>query len=200
LTVQRTIMGKIKINEKTRFLFKNLLKGLAWLAILLLLFFFVKNNVDIEVYEKYSKYLDNETRVYTIYTFSEIFFGIFPPELFMIWALERSDLNTYITIIGILAFISYSSGWIAYLFGRYLNGTLIYRFVRRKFLRKYERLFNNYGLYLIVVAATTPVPFSAVCMLVGSVKYPFNKFFYYSLFRFLRFAAYSFIVWETVQL
>ena len=118
----------------------------------------------------------------------------------MIWALDKGNLNTYISIIIILSMISYTAGWLTYLFGRYLNSTLFYRFIRRKFLRRYERLLNKYGVYLIIVAATTPVPYSAVCMLVGSVKYPVNKFFYYTLFRFVRYSLYAFIIWETILL
>ena len=188
------------MGDKTRFLLKNILKGFAWLGALLLLFVFIKNNVDVEIYEKYKRYLENDLTVYTIYTLSEVFFGIIPPELFMIWALDKGDLHMYIYIIVILSVISYLAGWLAYLTGRYLNGTILYRYVRKRFLGKYERLFNTYGLYLIVVAAITPIPYAAICMMVGSVKYPFKKFFGYSMFRFVRFAVYSIIVWETIQL
>lgn len=188
------------MNDKTKFLLKNLLKGFIWLAVILLLFFFVQNNIDATVYQKYKHYLDNETRVFTVYIFSELLFGIFPPELFMIWAMEKKDLVIYINIVSLLALISYLAGTVAFYFGRYLNSTLFYRYIRKRFLNKYEKLLNEYGVYLIIVAATTPIPYSAVCMMVGAVKYPPKRFFIYSLFRFVRFAAYSFIVWETIKL
>ena len=188
------------MSDRTKFLLKNLLRGLIWLTLILFAFVFIKNNVDIETYEKYKHYLDNDTRVYTIYSLSELFFGILPPELFMIWALDKGDLQIYTTINILLAFISYAAGWVTYLFGRYLHSTIFYRFIRSKFLRKYERLLNTYGVYLIIVAAITPIPYSAVCMLVGSVKFPFRKFLFYTLFRFLRFMVYAFIIWETITL
>ncbi len=188
------------MSDKTKFLLRNLLRGIIWLVALLLIFLFIKNNVNVEVYQKYSRFLEDEFKVYTIYTLSELFFGIIPPELFMLWALEKGDVYIYINVILILAGISYAAGCVAYFIGRYLNSTLFYRYIRKRFMPKYERLLNTYGVYLIVVASLTPVPYSAICMLVGSAKYPFNKFFLYAIFRFLRYAAYSFIIWETIKL
>jgi membrane protein DedA with SNARE-associated domain len=114
----------------------------------------------------------------------------------MIWALRYHDISGYITIIAFLAVISYMAGITGYFIGRYLNTTLFFRFFRRKILGRSDRLLNIYGIYLIMVAATTPLPFSGVAMLIGSVRYPFRKYFSYSLMRFLRFAVYSWIIWE----
>lgn len=188
------------MGEKTKFLLKNLLRGLIWLAIIIAAFLFIRSNVDVETYEKYSHLLDNTVGMFIVYIISELFFGIIPPELFIIWALDTQEISGYIIINLLLALFSYGAGIAGYFFGRFLYSTLFYRFIRRKFLRKYERLLNKYGPYLIIVASLTPIPYSAICMLVGSVKYPFRRFLGYTLFRFLRFIAYAFIIWETVTL
>ena len=77
-----------------------------------------------------------------------------------------------------------------------MNKTLYYRYLRRRFLSKMERRLQNFGPYLIIVAALTPVPFSGVAMLVGSVRFSPQKYLLFSLTRFLRFGIYAWIFWE----
>ncbi|VAW25787.1 hypothetical protein MNBD_BACTEROID06-183 [hydrothermal vent metagenome] len=182
--------------SKYRFLVKNLLKGIAWFAILMLAFIYFKDNISFTADNGLMKYGNSPVIVFAIYSVSEIIVGIIPPELFMMWSLELAEYRNYIVDLALLAVISYAAGTIAYLFGRYFNGTVLYRYLRRKYLKKYEEKFNKYGGFLLVVAAVTPVPYSAICALIGSVKYPFKKFFLISLFRFARFAVYGYLVWR----
>ncbi len=182
--------------KKSTFLLKNIIRGLIWLLIIVAAFLIVKNKVDIN-YLKWLKPLsDNPPLMFLIFFTSEVIIGIIPPEIFMIWALRNESVTEYATLIFLLSFISYLAGLIGYFFGRYLNTTLLYRFLRRKFLKKMENQLNIYGPYIIIVAALTPLPFSGVSMLVGSVKYPLKKYILYSLLRFTRFVVYSWFIWE----
>ena len=138
----------------------------------------------------------NSVAIFSIFLISEIVFGIIPPEFFMIWALRHEVLLLYIQNIAALALMSYSAGVIGYFVGSYFNTTVMYRLLRRNYLGKYEQMFNNYGGFLILVAALTPLPFSGICILVGAVKYPTRKFFWISLSRFIRFIVYALIIWE----
>ncbi|UCH13807.1 MAG: VTT domain-containing protein [Bacteroidales bacterium] len=183
-------------DKKSTFFFRNLLRGLIWLVVIIVVFWFLKNKVDVNYLAWLEPVYTNSAIVILIYTISEILIGIIPPEVFMIWALQNGSVVTYAMLILMLAVLSYLAGLIGYFFGRYLNTTLLYRFIRRKFLKKMERMLNLYGLYIIIVAALTPLPFSGVSMLVGSVKYPLKKYILYSLFRFARFAIYSWFIWE----
>ncbi len=182
--------------NKYRFLIKNLLKGIAWFAVLMLAFIYFKDNISFTADSGLMKYGNSPIIIFAIYSVSEIIVGIIPPELFMMWSLELAEHRNYIIDLALLAIISYAAGTIAYLFGRYFNGTVLYRYSRRKYLKKYEEKFNKYGGFLLIVAAVTPVPYSAICALVGSVKYPFKKFFLISLFRFARFGVYGYLVWK----
>lgn len=182
--------------DKYQFLFRNLLKGLGWLAVLLLLFIYFKEDISFQADSELMKYGNNPFLVFSIYSLSEVIIGIIPPELFMMWSLELAEHRNYIIDLAILAIISYAAGTLSYLFGRYFNGTVLYRYTRKRYLRKYEEKFNQYGGFLLFVAAVTPLPYSAICALVGSVKYPINRFFLISLFRILRFVVYGFLVWE----
>lgn len=171
-----------------------------WLAIIIGIFLLFKKFVNINYLLWLAPVYDNPLIIYAIFLTSEVVVGIIPPEVFMIWALRYNETTGYISIIAFLAVISYLAGLTGYFIGRYLNTTLFFRFFRRKVLGRSEKLLNIYGIYLIIVAALTPLPFSGIAMLVGSVRYPFKKYFYYSLLRFLRFAVYSWIIWEANML
>ena len=182
--------------EKSSFLLRNLLRWLIWLAIIIAVFLFFKNKVDLNYLNWLKPVYSSPTIMFLIFFTSEVIVGIIPPEVFMIWALRNGDVAEYTSLILLLSVLSYMAGLIGYCFGRYLNTTLLYRFIRRKFLSKLERMLNMYGLYIIIVAAITPLPFSGVSMLVGSVKYPVKKYILYSALRFARFIVYSWFIWK----
>jgi len=181
---------------KYHFLFSNLLKGLGWLIVLLLVFIYFKDSINLQDDNGLIKYGNSPITVFIIYSISEVIIGIIPPELFMMWSLEFAEYRNYIFDLSLLASISYAAGTLSYLFGRFFSRTVIYRYLRKRYLRKYEENFNEYGGFLLFVAAVTPVPYSAICMLLGSVKYSLKKFLLISLFRLVRFAVYGFLVWE----
>ena len=54
----------------------------------------------------------------------------------------------------------------------------------------------RYGGFLVIVASLTPIPSTGVPMLVGLLKFPLKNYLLFSLFRFVRFAVYGFIIWE----
>jgi len=183
-------------DSKASFLLKNLLKGLLWFGALLLIYILLKDRVEISPESWVGKVSDNSVLVLSIFLASEIIIGIIPPEIFMGWAASQGGLSTYISYVILLAVISYAAGVIGYFVGRYLRKTILFRFTRRKFFGQVENFFKSYGGFLIFVAAVTPVPYSAVCMLVGSVKFPFPMFLLITLSRFLRFGVYAYIMWE----
>ena len=182
--------------KKSAFLIRNILRGLIWLAVIIAIFLFFKYKVDINYLYWLKPVYSNPPLIFLIFFTSEVIIGIIPPEIFMIWALRNGSISEYASLILLLSVVSYTAGLIGYFFGRYLNTTLLYRFIRLKFLKKMERMLNIYGLYIIIVAALTPLPFSGVSMLVGSVKYPLKKYIFYSLLRFARFAIYSWLIWQ----
>ena len=105
------------------------------------------------------------------------------------------NLSTMVDII-LLSTISYGAGLIGYFIGKTFYDTRIYEFLQDRLLGKYETFLRKFGGFLIIVAALTPLPFSGICILVGSVKFNYKKFMLFSSFRFLRFFAYGYIVWQ----
>jgi membrane protein DedA with SNARE-associated domain len=186
--------------EKTTFFLKNLLRGLSYLAVLLVAYYVIKNNVSVGFVDLLEPLFENVALILSIYTLSELLFGIIPPELFMIWALRTGTIPGYAFYIFLFAVISYVAGFLGYLFGAYLDSTLYYRYVRKRLLGKYHSLLQKYGVFLILVAALTPLPYSGISMLMGSFRYPVKKYLIWALSRFIRYAAYAAVIWKTALL
>lgn len=186
----------IKYQSRRQFLWRNLLRGFGFLAILVALFIFFKKEVDVEYIAWLEPIYSRPLLMFLIYTASEVLFGIIPPEIFMMWALEKGDIYHYYLVIFLLMFISYGAGWLAFFVGRQGRHTSWYRFIKRRYFSKYEVYFQEFGGFLIIVAAVTPVPFAGVCMLVGAANYKTSRFLVYSLFRLARFIVYAAIIWE----
>lgn len=186
----------MKASDKSSFFFRNLVKGLIWLGVIVGLFVFAKHNVNKELLIRMEPLFSHTFLILLIYTISEFLIGIIPPEVFMIWSLRSGVAHTYVMYVLLLTVISYLAGFTAYLFGRYLHNTRLYKYIRIRYLQKSEVLLHEYGLYLILVSSLTPLPFSGVAMLVGSVHYPLKKYIYWSLSRYLKFALSAWIIWE----
>jgi len=190
----------MKMNDRSRFLLRNMLRGLLWLGVLVALFIYAKHKIDVNYLAFLEPVYERPIVVYLIFLFSEVVFGIIPPEIFFIWAARTGELTSYVWSIVFLAVTSYFAGMLGFFIGYRFGLTKFYRLIRMRFLGKYERLLNRFGPFLIIVAALTPVPYSAISMLVGAVKYPFLRYLIYASFRFVRFAAYSYVIWEANKL
>lgn len=191
----------MKLSSRIRFLLRNGLKGLLWLLIILGAFFLfeeivISKNPDLWIEKFYAK----PEIIYLIYFASELFFGIIPPELFMIWAINKAGIGHYFIHLGFFAIVSYAMGYLTFLIGQFLYKRVSFRYFRMKFLKESWPLLRKYGLFLIIVAALTPVPWSAVSLLVGSAGYPSKGYLKYALFRLLRFAVYGYIIFQTHQI
>ena len=182
--------------ERTRFFLKNLFRGLIWLAVIVGGYFYLESHYDFTLEGLLGELYHHPGVIFTIFFVSETVFGIIPPELFMIWALRNEVLADYVGNVILLALVSYMAGVIGYYIGKYLGNTKLYRTLKKNYLGRFEKHVNRFGGFLVIVAALTPLPFSGICMLIGTVKYPFRKFLIISLSRILRFVAYGAIVWE----
>jgi membrane protein YqaA with SNARE-associated domain len=77
--------------------------------------------------------------------------------------------------------------------GRLLRkNTRLNIYIQNKF-QKYVPYINKWGGVFIVIAAITPLPFSPVCLLGGTLNYPLKKYAMYAATRLIRFAIYGFI-------
>jgi len=190
----------MNISSRMRFLIRNGLRGLAWFAALILVYILFREIV-VEKNPEYwiEQFYGQPEIIYLIYIASEIFFGLIPPELFMIWAVEKADVTHYWWNLAFFAGVSYAAGYLAFLVGQFLHKRTSFRYVRIRFFKNIWPKLKKYGIFLIVVAALTPLPWSAVSMLVGASGYPSQRYLRYALFRLLRFAVYGYIIYQTHQ-
>ena len=186
--------------HKITFLLKNLMKGLFWLVVLAVSYVIIQKYFGFDLKVFLGPLYDNNLVIYFIFLVSELIFGIIPPEFFMLWAANKNLWPLYLQHVTALMFISYLAGIIGYLIGAKFGETKFYRLLKRNRLGQFEKHFRQFGGFLVVVAALTPIPFSGICMLVGSVKYNFKKFIWISMSRFIRFFLYAAIVWEANSL
>jgi membrane protein YqaA with SNARE-associated domain len=190
----------MEAQEETRssFLFKNLIRGLIWFAFIITVFILMEGYIQENFKSHIDVIRDNPAILYGIYTLSEIIFGILPPELFMmIWILDDIHVEGFIINLGILTVISYAAGILGYYIGKTFSKTKLYQEkIREKYLKQYEGKLKTFGGYLVFVGAVTPVPFSATCMLAGSVNLKFSDFLLICITRIIRFAAYGWMVWS----
>jgi membrane protein YqaA with SNARE-associated domain len=182
--------------EESRFsfLFKNLAKGLAWFALIIIAYLLVQK--ELNVYrDQINQVGDNMFLLVSIFTISEIVFGILPPEIFMLIWKTKGILSEYITNLIILTLISYAAGVLGYFIGRYFAKTEVYKKIHQRYLAEYDHKLRKFGGFLVVVGAVTPVPFSATCMLAGSVNLPLKHFLLLTISRIVRFAFYGALLW-----
>jgi len=191
----------MKLSPRMHFLLKNGVKGLAWLAVILLIYIFVENFFILHAPDEWVKrFYARPLVIYLIYFGSEFFFGIIPPEIFMIWAVKKGGVLNYTFTVAFFAVVSYVLGYVTFLIGQYLHKKIAFRYVRIKYFKQSWPQLKKYGIFLIIVAAITPLPWSAICLLVGSAGYPSGHFLRYALFRLLRYAIYGFIIFQTHQI
>jgi membrane protein YqaA with SNARE-associated domain len=180
---------------KSSFLIKNLIRGLLWFAVIITAYLLVQS--ELELYEEQiNKVGDNIPLLLSIFTVSEIVFGILPPEIFMLIWQTKGVLSEYIINLSILTIISYGAGVIGYFIGYYFSKTPSFKKIYDRYLKPQEANFKKYGGFLVIVGAVTPVPYSATCMLAGSIKYPFKLFLLICITRIIRFSVYGWMVWS----
>jgi membrane protein YqaA with SNARE-associated domain len=182
---------------KSGFLFRNLIRGLLWFAVIITAFILLEGYIQDNFQEHINDIRANPGLLYGTFTLSEIIFGIIPPEFFMlIWVVDKIDVIGFAINLSILSVISYGAGILGYYIGNRFSKTSFYRLhIREKYLKQYENMLTRFGGYIVFVGAVTPVPFSAMCMLAGSVNLNFKNFLLICISRIIRFAGYGWMVW-----
>lgn len=187
------MVGKLKF----KFFIKNLAKGILTLALLMIGIILLNKNLEGGGFEWAAAL--HPLLVYFVFLVSEVVFGIIPPEFFMVWSVDSGLYDVYALDILFLSIISFGAGIVGYYIGSLMVYSSWYPKFKERFLLKYENQLMQYGGFLIFVGALTPLPFSAICMLVGAYGYPFKKFLFFASFRFVRYALYAFVIWEALK-
>lgn len=114
-----------------------------------------------------------------------------PPDTYLLAAVaSHADELSIVTIIAVASVIA---GNFAYGLGPLLQHVPFLGTRIEKFRPKGEALFRKWGLWTVVVAALTPVPFSIICWFAGIYKMPYRPFFVGTLARVPRFVLYYYL-------
>jgi membrane protein YqaA with SNARE-associated domain len=131
--------------------------------------------------------------VLTVFFISETFFGMIPPDFFIVWS---NSAKYPLLMLSNLALLSYIGGMMAYLIGRRIGSfPRINNWLRVK-LSKHFATMHKYGGFLIVFSALFPLPFSTITMVTGMIKYPFTRLAVLGLTRLLRFVLYALVLFK----
>lgn len=118
------------------------------MAILAALYVLAKEYVIDENQEVWlERFYSQPLIIYGIYIGSEVFFGLFPPEFFMLWAYYKGDVWHYVGNLFFFAGVSYAAGYLAFLIGRYLRRVVLFRYFGRKFSANTGPYFASMALF-----------------------------------------------------
>ncbi|NCB00547.1 MAG: DedA family protein [Spirochaetia bacterium] len=95
-----------------------------------------------------------------------------------------------VEVLFVISIASAIGGMGGYLIGRLLGHLKIIRIFTSGFTHDGEHLIRKYGVWAVVIAAITPIPFSTICWMSGMVKVPFWYVALATLARFPRMILY----------
>lgn len=119
--------------------------------------------------------------------------GLIIPDAFLVFGIA-GQIPDYLVIlassVGTLV-----GGSLSYLQGRYLLPKLTFA---KDFIERHEEklipILEKYGVWAVVLASSTPLPYSWMAILAGSFKMPFYRFLMASLARIPRFVLYFYAI------
>ena len=174
------------------------LKKAFWPIVLVIISLIIFNKYVYNINDGLQTVTETFSRLGILVTFfiSETLLGLFPPEIFIAWTKKTADpiLN-----LSILATLSYIGGLISYFIGKTaLKVKSVKEYLEVKMAKNLKNT-RKWGGILILVGALLPLPFSIACIAAGMIKYPFRNVVFFGLFRFARFAAYAWAIFQVVD-
>lgn len=105
---------------------------------------------------------------------------------FVLLVSVAGDVNV-LGVIFVISLASVLAGNAGYFIGRFLGNREIIRKRIEPYERKGHYLMGKYGIWAVIVAAVTPLPFSAVSWIAGMLEMDYKQFLVGSLWRIPRF-------------
>ena len=127
-----------------------------------------------------------------IVSFTESIIQPIPPDPFITGS-TAFGLNV-LTAATVAAIGSVLGGIVGYFLGKFLGEPVAKKLLSEKYYDKGEILFRRFGIWAVLVAAITPIPFKVICWLAGIFEMPISGFILASFIgRFPRFLAVAFL-------
>ena len=137
------------------------------------------------------------TGLATVLLVSETVVSPLPPDL-VLSVVATSDLSDdWPVLVGILATLSTLGGHLGWFLGMRVGGSRAARLVLGRYRRRSIAIMRRFGLWAIVLAALTPVPWSVTSWTAGILRMPWRLFLLGSLIRFPRIMVYYIVIHAT---
>ena len=175
-----------------KFIFKNFLRIVTVVLILILVFAVIEQYI-VDFDEDFKSYIKgiHWHKVLLIFFLSETFFGLIPPDFFILWA---NQFEKHFLVLSYLGGISYIGGLLAFIIGRQIRKIRnINAFMIKRFKAHYNTI-KKWGGVLIIIAALFPLPYSTISLIAGMMRFPPNLFLLYGVTRILRFYIYGLFI------
>ncbi len=105
-----------------------------------------------------------------IISFTESIIQPVPPDPFITGGTAFGLVPLYAALIA--AFGSVLGGLVGYFLGKFLGEPIVKKFVSEKHYEKGEILFRKYGIWAVIIAGITPIPFKVICWMAGIFEMP----------------------------
>lgn len=116
------------------------------------------------------------------------------PDVILAFVAHEGGRLDHQTALAVICAASIVAGNTGYYLARWLGNS---KWVMRKLAKNYERghaLFSRYGVWAVVIAGITPVPFSIVCWLAGLYRMPRLPLFLATWSRIPRFIGWYYVI------
>lgn len=124
--------------------------------------------------------------------FNDTFIVPMTPDLFL--GLLIVDGRHQVLGLSLISIASVLGGLSGYKIGEKLNRWRLVKKLVQNFQSKGEDLFRRFGIWTVVIAGLTPVPFSTVCWLAGMFHMNWSKFYLAALSRIPRMIIWYFLI------
>ncbi len=157
----------------------------VYLIVIIPLILILKNLVDVSGVFGFLTENLSDLFVFILFTLSESFLGMIPPDLFVIWS---GKFNSPFLMLSLFGILSYTGGAISYLIGHWIAGIPKVKAYSERALEKYITLVRKWGGAFIIIAALFPFsPYSMVIIAVSLLRYPFKLYLLFGISRIARF-------------
>lgn len=99
-----------------------------------------------------------------------------------------------VSLLAVMSIASISGGFVGYLIGRNLNHFKFVRDTTRNFRERGERIIKKFGVWAIVLAGLTPLPYSTISWIAGMLKLKPAHYLLGSLSRIPRLILYYLLI------
>tara|TARA_X000000368_G_scaffold178410_1_gene140764 strand:- start:385 stop:999 length:615 start_codon:yes stop_codon:yes gene_type:complete len=181
--------------------FYSFLKNIAYQAFFMIVIFVLLlmavNFFIIDIHLLINNILETYSPKIVILFFliSESILGLIPPEMFILWS---SKSGSPFLFLFALATVSYIGGAVSYFIGMRISLVpAVSKHVERKIKQHIINL-RKWGGLFIVLGAISPISHSIVSIGAGLIDYKFKYYLLWSLFRYLRFVIYYFVILQVL--